>query len=107
MKELKEILFGVNIDSVYGDTNLSISGISFDSRQIKQNNIFVAIKGYDLDGHNYIDQAILNGAKCIVCQILPEKIVNSITYIIVKNSRTEYSKICSNFFDNPLSLIHI
>ena len=74
MKELKEILFGVNIDSVYGDTNLSISGISFDSRNIKQNNIFIAIKGYDLDGHDYIDQSVNNGASVVVSEKLPKKI---------------------------------
>ena len=78
MKKLKEILFGVNIDSVYGDTNLSISGISFESRNIKQNNIFIAIKGYDLDGHNYIDQSINNGATVVVCETLPKKIKRSV-----------------------------
>ena len=98
MKELKEILFGVNIDSVYGETNLSISGISFDSRQIKQNNIFIAIKGYDLDGHNYIDQSINNGASVVVCEKLPQKINEyEIVFIKVKCSKTALY----------LSLIHI
>ena len=85
MKELKEILFGVNIDSVYGDTNLSISGISFDSRQIKQNNIFIAIKGYDLDGHNYIDQSINNGASVVVCENFQKKSMNMKLYLLRLN----------------------
>ena len=108
MKELKEILFGVNIDSVYGDTNLSVSGISFDSRQIKQNNIFIAIKGYDLDGHNYIDQSINNGAKVVVCETLPKKINKyEIVFIEVKCSKTALYIISSNFYGNPSSKIDL
>ena len=108
MKELKEILFGVNIDSVYGDTNLSISGISFDSRQIKQNNIFIAIKGYDLDGHNFIDQSINNGAKVVVCETLPERINKyEIVFIKVKCSKIALYTISSNLYGNPSSKIDL
>ena len=108
MKELKEILFGVNIDSVYGDTNLSISGISFDSRQVKQNNIFIAIKGYDLDGHNYIDQSINNGAIVVVCETLPKSINKyKIVFIRVKCSKTALYTISSNLYGNPSSKIDL
>ena len=108
MKELKEILFGVNIDSVYGDTNLTISGISFDSRQIKQNNIFIAIKGYDLDGHNYIDQSINNGATVVVCETLPKTINKyEIVFIEVKCSKTALYTISSNLYGNPSSKIDL
>ena len=108
MKELKEILFGVNIDSVYGDTNLSISGISFDSRQIKQNNIFIAIKGYDLDGHNYIDQSINNGAIVVVCESLPKTINKyEIVFIKVKCSKIALYTISSNLYGNPSSKIDL
>ena len=108
MKELKEILFGVNIDSVYGDTNLTISGISFDSRQIKPNNIFIAIKGYDLDGHNYIDQSINNGATVVVCETLPKTINKyEIVFIEVKCSKAALYTISSNLYGNPSSKIDL
>ncbi len=108
MKELKEILFGVNIDSVYGDTNLSVSGISFDSRQIKPNNLFIAIKGYDLDGHNYVDQSINNGASVVVCETLPKKINKyEIVFIKVKCSKTALYTISSNLYGNPSSKIDL
>jgi len=108
LKELKEILFGVNIDSVYGDTNISVSGISFDSRQIKQNNIFIAIKGYDLNGHNYIDQSIINGASVVVCETLPKKINKyEIVFIKVKCSKTALYTISSNLYGNPSSKIDL
>ncbi len=108
MKELKEILFGVNIDSVYGDTNLSISGISFDSRQIRENNIFIAVKGYDLDGHNYIDESINNGATVVVCETLPKTINKyEIVFIKVKCSKTALYTISSNLYSNPSSKIDL
>ena len=108
MKELKEILLGVNIDSVYGDTNLSISGISFDSRQIIQNNIFIAIKGYELDGHNYIDQSINNGATVVICETLPKSINKyKIVFIKVKCSKTALYTISSNLYGNPSSKIDL
>jgi len=108
LKKLKEILFGVNIDSVYGDTNLSISGISFDSRQIRENNIFIAIKGYDLDGHNYIDESINNGATVVVCETLPKTINKyEIVFIKVKCSKTALYTISSNLYSNPSSKIDL
>ncbi len=108
MKELKEILFGVNIDSVYGDINVSISEISFDSRRIKQNSIFIALKGNDLDGHDYIDQSINKGAKVVVCETFPKKIDEyDIVFIKVQCSKTALYIISSNFYGNPSSKIDL
>ena len=101
MKKLDYLLSNINTIKILGDKIIDIESITNNSEKVSEKSMFVAIKGINSDGHNYIDQAILNGAKCILCQIVPEKIVNSITYIIVKNTRSEYSKICSNFFDNP------
>jgi len=107
MKKLDYLLLNINTIKILGDKIIEIESITNNSEKVSEKSMFVAIKGNNSDGHNYIDQAIVNGAKCIVCQILPEKIVNSITYIIVKNSRTEYSKICSNFFDNPSEKLNL
>ena len=52
MKKLKEILFKVNINSVYGDTDIDIKKITFDSRNVENNTLFVAIEGYKVDGHD-------------------------------------------------------
>ena len=54
MKKLKEILFKVNIDSVYGDTEINVSKITFDSREVENNALFNAISGHNYDGHDYI-----------------------------------------------------
>jgi len=67
LKKLKEILFKVNINSVYGDTDIDISKITFDSRNVEKNTLFIAIQGYKIDGNDYIDQSLKKGASVIVC----------------------------------------
>ena len=108
MKKLKEILFKVNIDSVYGDTNINVSKITFDSREVKDETLFIAIKGHNFDGHNYINQATENGASVVVCENLPVNYKKSnAVYICVKSSKEALSIIASNFFDNPSSRIDL
>ena len=72
MKKLKDILFKVNINSVYGDTDIDIKKITFDSRNVENNTLFVAVKGYNIDGHDFIDQSLKRGASVIVCEKLPK-----------------------------------
>ena len=108
MKKLKEILFKVNIDSVYGDTNINVSKITFDSREVKDQSLFIAIKGHNFDGHNYIKDATDNGASVVVCENLPSNFKKSrVVYICVKCSKEALSIIASNFFDNPSSRIDL
>ena len=108
MKKLKDILFRVKIDSVYGDTDVNISHITFDSRKVKQDGLFIAISGYNLDGHDYIDQSLKNGAGVVVCEKLPENYKeNKIVYVCVKCSKSALGFIASNFYDNPSSKIDL
>ena len=62
MKLLKEILNGVNLIEVLGSTDIMISDIFFDTKHVKENSIFVAVKGYKNDGHEFISKAVQNGA---------------------------------------------
>ncbi len=101
MKLLKDILFGVSLVSVNGDTSKSINAVCFDSRKIVKNDVFVAIKGTVVDGHNYIEKALTLGASVIVCEILPKNIVAGITYVEVKNGNSALAIMASNFYENP------
>ena len=58
MKKLKEILFKVNIDSVFGDTNINVSKITFDSREVKDQALFIAIKGHKAIGNKLSSKKI-------------------------------------------------
>ena len=79
MKDLQSILFGVSLREVIGSTQLQVNDIQIDSRKIKQASVFVAIRGVQVDGHQFISTAIEKGAIVIVCEQLPATIINNIT----------------------------
>ena len=89
------------MEEIVGSTNLAISSVTFDSRQVKKDSLFIAAIGVTVDGHNYIDKAIEMGAAAIVCEKLPAKINENITYIKVLNSSESLGYIACNFYDNP------
>lgn len=101
MKKLSDLLYKVSIEKLIGNVGSSIKNISFDSRKIESGYIFFAIKGYDLDGHKYIPQAITQGASVVVCEELPEELSDYVTYVQVKNSSIALGIVASNFYDNP------
>ena len=101
MKLLKDILYGVRIEEVKGNTNIAVENISFDSREINNMSLFVAIKGHSNNGHDFISFAEKNGACAIICEILPQNLKDGITYIKVSDSSESLGIISSNFYDNP------
>lgn len=101
MPELKDILYKVSLTSSYGDMSLEIKGICFDSRSVKPGFLFVAVKGTQSDGHEYILKAIEAGAAAVVCEKLPGIVPDNINFVTVKNSNQALGIIASNFFANP------
>lgn len=101
MKLLKNILFKVNIESVRGSTEVDISSIEFNSRQVTDAALFVAIKGTLSNGHDYIEKAIQLGAVAIICDTLPLEMHHAITYVLVKDTNAALAILASNFYDNP------
>ena len=107
MKQLREILYKVEINSVFGNTSLSINKIEFDSRLISDGDMYIAITGVNVDGHSFISQAIKNGANCIVCEKIPDNKTDGVVYVNVKSSRKALAIISSNYFDNPSSKLNL
>ena len=101
MKTIKDILYKVSVEGVLGTTSNTVSGIYFDSRDVKLDSLYVAQKGELLDGHDFISQAIDSGAKTIVCEEFPNVLVDGIVYVLVLNSSEALGTIASNFYDNP------
>ena len=101
MKSLKDILYGVGLTAVSGPTGIGINAICFDSRDVEKNDVFVAIKGTLTDGHKFIDTAITGGANAIVCEQLPEKMDDDVTYIEVRDGNAALAIMASNYYDNP------
>jgi UDP-N-acetylmuramoyl-L-alanyl-D-glutamate--2,6-diaminopimelate ligase len=107
LKKLGEILTNIEVTKVIGPIYIEISSIEFDSRNVKPDTVFVAVKGTQVDGHSYIDKAVSSGAKVIVCEHLPKKLHKIITYIQVKNSAKSLGILSSNFHDNPSSKLKL
>ncbi len=99
--KLKDILVNCNLLEIIGDKDLDILDIAFDSRKVKPNTLFFAVKGTQVDGHDYIDKAIEQGATAIVGEKMPQKKAENVTYVKVDNSAYVLGVGASNFFGNP------
>jgi UDP-N-acetylmuramoyl-L-alanyl-D-glutamate--2,6-diaminopimelate ligase len=94
----KELLNTVNVIEGKDKLDINISGVAYDSRNVKKGDVFVCIKGFKTDGHDFINDAIKKGAVLIVCQNRPEI---SVPYVIVEDTRHALAIISCNFYDNP------
>ena len=88
---------------IVGDTEIEITGIEIDSRLIKSGNMFIAMRGTQVDGHTYIAKAIELGAKAIVCEELPTTTQEGVTYIQCTSTEDAVGPLATNFFGNPTS----
>ena len=107
MKALKDILYGVSLKQVKGSTAEQISGLCFDSRQVNEGVLFVAIRGTETDGHAFINQAIELGAKAVLCEEFPEVLFEDVSYFMTDNSAKALGILASNYYDNPSSKLKL
>ena len=103
--ELKKMLVGLEGLKVRGDLSIDIKGIESNSKNIKKGNLFVAIKGFATDGHEFISNAIENGAIAVMveegCDLKALKIPENITIVMAKDTREGLAITSSNFYENP------
>ncbi len=107
MKLLKDILYKTGIEDVVGSTQLAIEKICFDSREVEKFSLFVAVSGTQVDGHEYIEKAIEDGAVAVVCERLPATQKEGVAYIKVQSSSAAMGMIAANFYDNPSAEIKL
>lgn len=100
--KLNELFDKIKYSLIKGDMELSITDIVYDSRKVKEGNLFVAIVGADTDGHKYINDAIKAGASAILIS-KDVKIDGNVTVIKVDNTRKILSKLSIRFFKYPQS----
>jgi UDP-N-acetylmuramoyl-L-alanyl-D-glutamate--2,6-diaminopimelate ligase len=105
--ELKDILYKVPLTSTVGDMAIQISSICFDSRKATKGALFVAVKGSNTDGHDFIEKALDLGAAAVLCQLLPEDLRDGVTYVAVKNSAAGLGIVASNYYGNPSASMKI
>lgn len=103
MKYLSDILNGLAFTELQGSADMEISAIVFDSRKVVPGCLFVAIKGTVSDGHDYIEQAMRDGAVAIICEELPAHVTGEVDFFMVANSAVALGIVAANFYDNPSS----
>ena len=104
---LSDILKNVKPLTIIGDADIDISGVKIDSRQVKPGYLFVAMKGTQVDGHQFIPKAIELGAKAVLCEDLPETPVEGITYVQVESSEDAVGPVATLFHGDPTSRLKL
>ena len=101
---LKEIIATIQVKKIIGDDNLLILGIESDSRNIKPNMLFSAVKGNTVDGHDYIETAIEKGATAILCEQIPPNTKNfTCTFVVVQDVAEALGMILDTWYGHPSS----
>ena len=99
--KLQELLKNTKPLAIVGDMDVNITGVDIDSRKAKTGHLFVAMKGTQADGHQFIPKAIELGAAAVVCQDMPEEKTDGVTYVQVADSEEAAGKIATLFHGNP------
>ena len=105
--KLNELLKAIQPVQVVGASDIEITGINIDSRQIEAGHLFMAMRGTQTDGHAYIPAAIEKGAVAVLCEDLPEQPTEGITYVQVKDSEDATGKMATLFFGDPTSKMEL
>jgi len=101
MRNLSDILTGLPFTELQGASDVEISAVVFDSRKVVPGCLFVAVRGTQVDGHDYIKKAIEQGAVAVICEELPGHTAGEVDFLMVKDSAVALGIVSANFYDNP------
>lgn len=107
MKQLKDILYKVSLTSTHGNMEVEVKDIVFDSRKVSSGSAFVAVRGTQVDGHDFISTAVEQGATTIVCEDLPAESFAGVTLVQTSDSAKALGIMASNFYGNPSEKIKV
>jgi len=101
---LDRLLDNIDMIDIEANTGIDITGVCYDSRVIRSGELFIAVRGYETDGHKYIDDAVKKGAVCIICEEVP---CLQIPYVLVKDSRKALAAVSAAWFGYPAEKLTI
>ena len=101
--KLSELLRNVEVTTLEGSSEVGITAVDIDSRQVKEGHLFVAIKGTQTDGHQYISKAVEQGAAAILCEEMPAERKSGVSYIQVPSTENAIGPVATTFYGNPTS----
>ena len=99
--KLNELLKNITPIKIIGNDDVEITGVNIDSRRIKTGHLFVAMKGTQVDGHQFIGKAIELGAISVLCEDLPKVLQEGITYVQVESTEDAVGKVATLFYGDP------
>ncbi len=107
MRYLSDIIEGLAFTELQGSADVEITAIVFDSRKVVPGSMFVAVKGTVVDGHDYILQAIEQGAIAVICEELPSRVTGEVDFLMVADSSIALAIVSANFYDKPSSKLKL
>ena len=107
MKYLSDIIEGLAFTELQGSADTWITAVVFDSRKVVPGCLFVAVKGTQSDGHDYIEQAVRDGAVAVICEELPGHVVGEVDFLMVADSSKALGLVASQFYGEPSSKLKL
>ena len=99
--KLKELIQDIGAVEVRGSLDIDVAALTGDSRAVAPGSMFVAVRGFASDGHQYIGQAIEKGAVAVICEEIPDQVGNDVTFVKVGNSRHAVAMAADAFYGHP------
>src|SRR5690625_3683756 len=97
--QISSLLKSINVLEKFNAQDFFVSGVSYHSNKVKENHVFVCIKGYKTDGHKYLWDAVEKGAKAAIVETINTDI--NIPQVLVENSRIALAKLSAHFYGQP------
>ena len=104
---LEELIQKIKPEEIVGGTSVDITGVEIDSRKVKQGTMFIAMRGTQVDGHQFIPKAIEQGAAAVLCEQIPEEKAEDVTYICVKDCEDCVGTVATTFYGNPTKKLRL
>ena len=105
--KLSELLKNVNPQAIVGDAGIDVTGVKIDSRQVSSGSLFVAVRGTQVDGHQFISKAVEQGAKAVMCESLPDSLADGVTYVQVTSTEDAVGPVATQFYGDPTSKLKL
>ena len=99
--KLSEIIKNVAVKTIVGPSEVDITDVDIDSRRVAPGHLFVAIKGTQTDGHQYIGKAIEQGAAAVLCEELPEERTEGVAFVQVDSTEAAVGPVATAFQGYP------
>ena len=90
-----------------GSADIDITGVDIDSRKVEAGHLFIAMRGTQVDGHNFIGKAVEQGAVAVLCEELPENVADGVTFVRVADCEDVVGEVATTFYGNPTAKLKL